>query len=195
MTHAAMRIIHEEHRALAAMLESLRLISERLGKGARSRDDIHLIRAILFYIDEFPERMHHVKETEVLFPRIRARAPEAAHVLDHLDAQHARGEDAIRELEHLLLAYEQLGEPRRQAFQDALKRYVTFYMEHMELEDSEMLPLAERTLSEDDWRDVEFAFAENRDPLTGHKPSEEYQELFDRIVEQAPAPIGLGSPR
>ncbi len=195
MTHAAMRIIHEEHRALAAMLESLRLVAERLGKGNNLRDNIHLIRAILFYIDEFPERFHHVKETEILFPRIRARAPEAVQVLDQLDAQHARGEDAIRELEHLLLAYEQLGEPRRQAFQDALQRYVNFYMEHMELEDTKMLPLAERVLSEDDWRVVETAFAENRDPLTGHKPSEDYQVLFDRIVEQAPAPIGLGSRR
>ncbi len=195
MTHAAMRIIHEEHRALAAMLESLRLVTERLGKGGIRPEDIHLIRAILFYIDEFPERMHHVKETEVLFPLIRARAPQSMHVLDHLDAQHARGEDAIRELEHLLLAYEQLGEPRRQAFQEALQRYITFYTEHMALEDSEILPLAERTLSEEDWRAVEVAFAENRDPLTGHKPSEEYEGLFERIVEEAPAPIGLGPRR
>ncbi len=195
MTHAAMRIIHEEHRALAAMLESLRLIGERFGKGGRTAEDIHLMRAILFYIDEFPERMHHVKETEVLFPRLRERAPEAAHVLDHLDAQHERGEDSIRELEHLLLAYEQLGEPRLQDFLDALRRYVTFYTEHMELEEAEMLPLAERKLSEDDWQAVNLAFAENRDPLTGHKPSEEYLELFDRIVAEAPAPIGLGRPR
>jgi hemerythrin-like domain-containing protein len=195
MTHAALKIIHEEHRALAAMLESLRLIGERFGKGSRSAEDIHLMRAILFYIDEFPERMHHVKETEVLFPRLRERAPEAVHVLDHLDAQHERGEDSIRELEHLLLAYEQLGEPRLQDFLDALRRYVTFYTEHMELEEAEMLPLAERKLSEDDWQAVNLAFAENRDPLTGHKPSDEYVELFDRIVAEAPAPIGLGRPR
>ena len=195
MKHAALRIIHEEHRALAAMLESLRLIGERFGKGSDSGAEIHLMRAILFYIDEFPERLHHVKETELLFPLIRERAPEAAHVLDHLDAQHARGEGAIREIEHLLLAYEQLGTPRLQAFLDALRRYVAFYTEHMELEEAEMLPLAERVLTDDDWQSINQAFAENRDPLTGHKPSDEYVELFDRIVAEAPAPIGLGASR
>lgn len=194
MHHGAMKIIHEEHRALAAMLESLRLVCQTLPAKAR-REDLDLIRAILFYIDEFPERLHHAKETELLFPKIRARASEAGAVLDHLDAQHARGENAIRELEHLLLAYEQLGESRRQPFVDALGRYIEFYTEHMGLEESQVLPLAQRVLTDDDWRELDRAFEENRDPLTGHKPSEEYTALFDRIVAMAPAPIGLGPSR
>jgi len=194
MAREALRIIHEEHRALAAMLAALRLIAERLG-ATPAAEDLALVRAILFYIDEFPERLHHAKETNVLFPRLRERAPQSASVLDHLDAQHARGEQAIRELEHLLLGYEQLGAPRRQAFLDALDRYVHFYNEHIALEDSEVIPLALRSLTEEDWSEVTRAFAENRDPLTGHKPSEEYAALFDRIVAMAPAPIGLGDNR
>lgn len=194
MHHVAMKIIHEEHRALAAMLESLRLVCQTLPAKAR-REDLDLIRAILFYIDEFPERLHHAKETELLFPKIRARASEAGAVLDHLDEQHGRGESAIRELEHLLLAYEQLGESRRKPFVDALARYIEFYTEHMGLEESQVLPLAQRVLTEDDWRELDRAFEENRDPLTGHTPSEEYTALFDRIVAMAPAPIGLGPSR
>ena len=194
MAREALRIIHEEHRALAAMLAALRLIAERLG-ATPAAEDLALVRAILFYIDEFPERLHHAKETNVLFPRLRERAPQSASVLDHLDAQHARGEQAIRELEHLLLGYEQLGAPRRQAFLDALDRYVHFYNEHIALEDSEVIPLALRSLTDEDWSEVTRAFAENRDPLTGHTPSEEYAALFDRIVAMAPAPIGLGDNR
>lgn len=194
MTREAVKIIHEEHRALAAMLASLRLIAERLGPRP-DPEDLALVRAILFYIDEFPERLHHAKETDVLFPRVRERAPQSSTVLDHLDAQHERGEASIRELEHLLLGYEQLGEPRRQAFLDALNRYIDFYHEHIALEDSEVIPLALRTLSDQDWEEIGRAFAENRDPLTGHKPSDEYAALFERIVEMAPAPIGLGAAR
>jgi len=194
MTKEALKIIHEEHRALAAMLASLRLVANRLGPRPDPAD-LALVRAILFYIDEFPERLHHAKETDVLFPRVRERAPQSSTVLDHLDAQHARGEASIRELEHLLLGYEQLGEPRRQAFLDALDRYIDFYHEHIALEDSEVIPLALRSLTDQDWDEVGRAFAENRDPLTGHKPSEEYAALFERIVEMAPAPIGLGNAR
>ncbi|MEK9777103.1 MAG: hemerythrin domain-containing protein [Quisquiliibacterium sp.] len=194
MKHEALKIIHEEHRALAALLETLRLLAKRLGSTPDPRD-LSLIRAIFFYIDEFPERLHHTKETELLFPRLRSRAAEAAEVLDVLDEQHARGQGAIRELEHLLLAYEQLGEARREAFINALDEYIAFYTEHMALEDTQVIPLAEEKLSEADWQELSAAFAENRDPLTGHKPSEEYAALFERIVSMAPAPIGLGPER
>lgn len=194
MKHEALKIIHEEHRALAALLETLRLLAERLGPVADPRD-LSLIRAIFFYIDEFPERLHHAKETSLLFPRLRSRAAEAASVLDTLDEQHARGESAIRELEHLLLAYEQLGERRRKPFIAALNRYVEFYTGHMAIEDTQVMPLAEKRLTEEDWRELNAAFAENRDPLTGHTPSEEYAALFERIVAMAPAPIGLGPER
>ncbi len=194
MKHEALKIIHEEHRALAALLETLRLLAERLGPVADPRD-LSLIRAIFFYIDEFPERLHHAKETSLLFPRLRSRAAEAASVLDTLDEQHARGESAIRELEHLLLAYEQLGERRRKPFIAALNRYVEFYTGHMAIEDTQVMPLAEKRLTEEDWRELNAAFAENRDPLTGHTPSEEYAALFERIVTMAPAPIGLGPER
>ena len=37
--------------------------------------DFALLRAMLFYVDEFPERLHHHKEDELLFPRVRARCP------------------------------------------------------------------------------------------------------------------------
>ena len=191
MSRSALNIIHEEHRALAAMLRSLRMLADRMRERA-SASDFDLMRAILFYIDEFPERLHHAKESGVLFPRLRLRAPQASAVLDRLDAEHARGEAQIRELEHLLLAFEQMGAPRRQAFLDGLERYVRFYLEHMQIEERDMLPLAAATLSEDDWREIDRSFDENRDPLTGHKPSEQYEALFTKILSSAPAPIGLG---
>ena len=31
-----------------------------------------------------------------------------------------------------------------------------------------------------------------RDPLTGHEPDDQYRPLFSRIVNRAPAPVGLG---
>ena len=43
------------------------------------------------------------------------------------------------------------------------------------------------------WRELDEAFGANRDPLTGKYPaSPEYERLFQRIVHDAPAPIGLG---
>ncbi len=191
MHHPALTIIREEHNALAAMLRSLSmLLAEYRRKG--QLPDFSVLRAMLFYVDEFPERLHHTKESELLFPKVRERCPEAAATLDKLERDHSRGEKAIRALEHDLLAFEVLGQPRRAAFEQSVARYIDFYLGHMELEETEVLPLAERALSADDWARIDFAFLANRDPLTGHTPAEDYQPLFSKIVLAVPAPIGLG---
>ena len=191
MTHATVRIIRQEHAALAAMLRSIVLLLEQHRKKG-TLPDFATLRAMLFYVDEFPEKRHHRKETELLFPKLRARTPISRDLLDKLDSDHARGERRIRDVEHALLAFEMLGESRREAFERTVGEYVDFYLGHMALEEREILPLAERVLTEDDWRDLDEAFAQNRDPMTGHVADLEYNALFTRIVNVVPAPIGLG---
>jgi hemerythrin-like domain-containing protein len=88
-----------------------------------------------------------------------------------------------------------MGEPRRQAFEQAAERYVGFYLAHMALEEQQVLPMAERVLTEADWAELDEAFLANRDPLTGHEPAPDYRALFTRIVNLVPAPIGLGPER
>lgn len=191
MRHATLTIIREEHQALAAMLRSLSMLltqSRREG----TAPSFELLRAMLFYIDEFPERLHHTKETQLLFPRLRERCPELVPVLDALDADHEQGERAIRRLEHALLAFEMMGESRRAEFEAAAERYITFYLSHMGTEENLILPAAEAHLLPEDWAEMDAAFESNRDPLTGHEPDDLYRPLFTRILNMAPAPIGLG---
>jgi len=191
MSHPTLTILRDEHTALSAMLRSLgMLLAEHRHRG--TLPDFSVIRAMLFYVDEFPEKLHHTKESELLFPTLRARCPEARRVLDRLERDHARGERAIRDLEHDLLAFEVLGEPRRAAFEQAVARYIEFYLEHMAVEEAELMPLAERYLAAADWAELDAAFLSNRDPLTGHEPTDLYRPLFSKIVMATPAPIGLG---
>jgi hemerythrin-like domain-containing protein len=84
MTHAALRIIHDEHVALSAMLRSILLLLSQSRQHHRL-PDFAALRAMLFYVDEFPEKRHHLKESQLLFPRIRERTPLAGEVLDRLD--------------------------------------------------------------------------------------------------------------
>ncbi len=193
MTHATVRIIREEHAALSAMLRSILLVLAQ-NRRDHSLPDFASLRAMLFYVDEFPEQRHHRKESTLLFPKLRARTPLSRDLLDRLDGDHALGEYRIRDLEHALLAFEMLGEPRRAAFEQAAAHYVDFYLAHMALEEQQILPRAERVLTAEDWAELDEAFLSNRDPLTGHAPEADYQALFTRIVNAVPAPIGLGVP-
>ena len=191
MRHLALDVIHDEHQALAAMLRSMSLMVAQCHRKGEL-PDFAVLRAMLFYVDEFPERQHHPKESQLLFPRVRERCPELATTLDQLEAEHHQGEAAIRALEHALLAYEVLGASRRQVFDDALEHYVDGYLHHMRVEESAILPAAIKHLTEADWAALDAAFAKNLDPLTGHDAPDEFQPLFRKIVMTAPAPIGLG---
>ena len=192
MRHATITIIREEHADLSAMLRSiLLLLAQHRRRG--TLPDFGALRAMLFYVDEFPEKHHHRKESEYLFPRLRARTPLSHAVLDQLDADHASGERSIRDLEHALLAFEMVGEPRRQAFEQAAERYVSFYLAHMATEEEQILPLAEQVLTDDDWAELDAAFSANRYPLTSQEAEADYRALFTRIAHMVPAPIGLGA--
>jgi len=196
MQHEALRVIREEHATLAAMLQSLMQMVRR-GPQADGKDDAELyfdvLRAMLFYIDEFPEKHHHPKESDLLFPRVARVAPHTMATIDQLERDHMRGEPRVRELMHLLMAWELLGDTRKQAFIDEVTRYVEFYLDHMRLEESVILPEAERCLTGEDWHALNAAFATNQDPLNGRIPRDpQFDRLFTRIVMRAPAPVGLG---
>lgn len=192
MKHRSLEIIRDEHSSLAAMLQSMRMLVDR-GPGDDPKTFFDVLRAMLFYIDEFPERLHHPKETELLFPAVAAVAPNVDVAIARLDRDHEYTEQAVRELQHLLLGWELMGESRRERFVSTFSNYVNLYLAHMRLEEEEILPAAEKYLSEADWKVLDEAFEQNCDPLTGkYKPDPAYEQLFTRIVMKAPAPIGLG---
>ena len=191
MSHLAARIIYEEHAAVAAVLRSL-LAMLRQGPDTEPERFFDVLRAMLFYIDEFPERRHHPKESELLFPKLARARPELMPVIDRLENDHTAGESKVRELQHLLLAWELIGESRREAFESQAREYVTFYLNHMRTEETELMPAAEKSLSADDWAELDAAFTIDRDPLAGGVRDRHYDRLFTRIVLTAPAPIGVG---
>ena len=191
MPHLTLQIIRDEHAALAAVLRSLLMLVER-GPQSEPERFFDVLRAMLFYIDEFPEKLHHPKETELLFPKLERAAPELGPVIARLDLDHHNGEGRVRLLQHQLLGWELLGDARRAAFVEAAQAYVSFYLDHMRMEETELLPVAERLLTPADWKELDAEFQATRDPLAGGAREPSYDRLFTRIVMTAPSPIGVG---
>ncbi len=187
-----LRVIREEHHALKSMLQSMHLLI-RQGPEQDSMRFFRALRAMLFYIDQYPERLHHPKETELLFPQIPTTDPATAQAIAKLDSDHEKSQHAVRELQHLLLEWEFLGESDRDKFVDAFERYKLAYLDHMQLEESVVLPAALNHLTPETWKQIDDEFEKNRDPLTGrYSTTGVYEELFSRIAHDAPAPVGLG---
>ena len=195
-THQTVQIIRDEHSTLSAVLRSIGLLlteSRRHG----IEPDFKVLRAMLFYIDEYPEKVHHTKETELLFPLLRSRGAELASVLDRLDRDHAASQRAVRDLEHDVLALEMMSEAphakaRQADFEARMHAYIASYLDHMRVEEVEVLPLAERVLTTADWAVLDASFMKNRDPLTHREGDDAFRPLFKRILTTLPAPLGLG---
>lgn len=188
----ATRKLREEHRSISAVLSGLRELA-RMAEQSGVRPDLAALRAMIYYIDTFPERLHHPKEDEHLFARLLQRAPEAAPLVRELQAEHKEGALLVRELERAVLSYEQAWPQGGEAFRRTVEAYADFHWRHMRKEELTLLPLAERRLTGEDWAAIEAAFAANEDPVAG-SAEHDYQQLFKRIAEIAPAPVGLGAP-
>jgi len=188
---SAFQIIRDEHSAVSAVLRSLLRMLER-GPADEPLRYFDVMRAMLFYIDEFPEQRHHPNESNLLFPKIARAAPELMPVIRRLENDHLEGEQRVRGLQHLLLAWELLGEGRREAFVTAAQEYVRFYLDHMRTEEVQLLPAAERHLSDSDKAELDAVFRKQRDPLAGGEREPGFERLFTRIVMKTPAPLGLG---
>lgn len=191
---AALTIIREEHRVLTAVIRSLQHLA-RDGARDDAALDHELLTIMLDYIDAFPNRFHHPKEDEHLFRALRRRTMEAARVLDELEAEHAQGDDLIRQLRHLLSRCRIAGPEARQAFAAAVDAYAEFHWQHLRKEEEIVLPMAEAHLTTADWERIDRAFRANDDPLFGARPKDDFRRLFQLIVNLAPPPVGVGPGR
>ncbi len=183
-------IIREEHRSLSAVTQSLRTLARDARDHGRA-PDFELFTLILDYLEGFSDRFHHPKEDAYLFAALRRRG-EAHEALAVLERDHGRGDELTRNLRFLLARCRVGAAAEVEAFVAAVEAYVDFHWQHMRLEEDAILPLAERTLTEADWRPIDAAFRANEDPLFGTRPREEFRKLFQLIVNRAPAPVGVG---
>ncbi|HET6439233.1 MAG TPA: hemerythrin domain-containing protein [Anaeromyxobacter sp.] len=195
MRHRAIAAIEDEHRSLGAVLHGLEfLVGEALARGRTP--DLPLLRAMLHYIRAYPERLHHPAEDRTLFTRLRLRTREADSAIAQLAAEHAGGEARLSELAKALDRLEANLPGAAESLERQVRAYADFHWAHMRREEEEVLPVAQRVLTPEDWGAVHDAFAAHQAPAFGAADvADEFRQLFSRIVSMAPPPIGVGAER
>lgn len=176
----AIGIIQDEHRSQAAVLHAMR----QLLVNAREQDeepDVRLLGQLLYYIREFPEKLHHPKEDTYLFSKLRERTKAVDDALASLEAQHA--DHAL--FETLEAAWHHLkkeGKPQLESFSTALENFLTAQWQHMRLEEQVILPAAKEHLLPNDWVEIADAFGKNGDPRFGVEPAGEFSTMFAKLA-------------
>jgi hemerythrin-like domain-containing protein len=150
---------------------------------------------MLYYLDAFSEKLHNPKESAYLFAVLRQRTREADQILDQLEKQHVESAELGRNLEHALARFEAGMLDGLPSFATAVDELMEEAWQHMAAEEKILIPLARKHLQADDWVEIARAFGENGDPRFGSAPDHEFRDLFSRIVNLAPPPIGVGPDR
>jgi nucleotide-binding universal stress UspA family protein/hemerythrin-like domain-containing protein len=162
----ALRVLREEHRSLSVVLNALLTETKRPPEA----QDRALLGALLFYIEQFPERLHHPKEEAHLFARLRLRTSAVDGLLDELQAQHAQGANTFAALQRSLQAGA-LADFAAQVHVFAQQQW-----QHMGHEEKVVLPAASQHLRPEDWQAIANAFESNAAPHLGTV------ESFDRLA-------------
>lgn len=189
----AIEIMRSEHRTLGAAIHALVGIVDNVAiRGGKP--NFELLRALLQYIDQFPDQFHHPKEDHYLFRLMLLRAPESAALIHRLEDEHKVNKGLMISLCNRLNVWA-ANPDRRDAllrFQAEVQYYADFHWAHMRREENELFPIAQQALNPEDWAEIDDAFAGNEDPLFGLTAKEHYDELLRRIVLRAPEPYGVG---
>jgi hemerythrin-like domain-containing protein len=192
----ALSIIRGEHRTLAAVINALEHVAADMAAG-KLTPDYKLLWSIMYYIEEFPERLHHPKEDSVLFPRLRERTGDLNEVLDELGRQHVSSRPHLDALKNVLGHMEAEIPGAVAEFAEKVATYAGFHWQHMNQEETLVLPKAIELFTPADWVEVAAHFAENKDPLQdgSARNTEWFRKFYSRLVSLVPEPWGVGERR
>lgn len=99
---------------------------------------------------------HHTSEDELVWPKLLERVPaEIAPLVHTMESQHAVVDGLQEQIAGLLPRWRgSAGEGDRQRLADLHDRLHDALVEHLDLEEAEMLPVVARTLTWDEWHEL-----------------------------------------
>jgi hemerythrin-like domain-containing protein len=177
-----------DHANFAKLLGLLSAELDRFHAGETPNYDLML--DIMFYMTHYPDVVHHPKE-ELAFARIRERDGTAAPLLDDLDRQH----EELHRLGNALVT--SLGDvvngsiAPRDSIEAPARSYVATFRNHMQREDTELLPLIRRWLDARDWAAIDLTIRHVEDPLFGRNPERRYATIEAHLERQGTPQQGL----
>lgn len=179
--HDPVALWHGEHLRFARLLDFL----ERQMKAFHSGQHPHyeLMRDAVFYLHHFADRFHHPRE-DIAFDRLTRHDPSVQLAINRLYQEHrvinAGGETLLKLFEDIL----EDTVIERSAVEAAAATYLVYYRHHLATEEGEILPLAAKLLTPEDWKAVAAAVPAGPDPLFGDDIAGRYRDLRLQILRE-----------
>ena len=174
--------LNVDHQNMSRLLELLAREYRLLAEGGAP--DIALMRDAMHYLTHYSDRFHHPVEDRI-FDRAQDEMPSLRDLVGRLRREHYQLAEDGRALYEVLLEIESDVAVRRDVLLSLADHYIRSQRAHMDLEESELFPLARRELDPEWWAGLVEEVDAGRDPLFGHLLDQEYRYL--RAALESPA--------
>ena len=173
--------LDSDHENVARMLDILDTQLDRVHQMKSA--DFELMCDIMLYMTRYPDRTHHPLEDLVIHK-----------LIEYDPSMKQMGENILREHEGLAKKSNAFLEMLIQVTDGAMvlredieatgRDYVAFLRSHMQKEDERLFPLAEKTLTKKDWKEIASAIEHRHDPVFGPMVDDQFRALYDFIQQQ-----------
>jgi len=173
---------HEEHAYFNRLLNLLQEEIDTVYAG--QAPNYELLLDIVAYLRDYSDQVHHRREDEA-FRRLARHSPELRPTIAHLQQEHrviAQAGDRLRELVEQVAADAVVP---RAGIEAAAATYIVYYRNHIAAEEKEILPVAARELSDEDWSAARNAAPSRGNPLADSDAGERFRRLRRRIAGEA----------
>lgn len=172
--------LHQDHVHFSQLLDLLCPQLDSVHEGETA--DFELMQDMMRYMTQYPDRYHHPLE-DLVFAKLREHSVVAGSALESLENEHKgladKGEQFLKSLKTVVDG----ALTRRDTLEAQGRDYVAFLRFHMDKEEGEVFPMAEKLLSRADWSNIGSEMALQEDPLFGSVVEEDYRALY-RYINQ-----------
>ncbi len=171
--------LRDDHRNLARLLDLLGRELNTFKEGGRP--DYDLVENILEYCLHYPDLCHHPKE-DLIFEKLQARDPATANTVGNLEQEHAKLTDLTWRFSSAVINVLEDETLPRDWFLFLANDYLSFSRSHMLMEEVLFFPAVRKTLTPEDWAELDETWEMVEDPLFGEEIQKKYERLYQEIV-------------
>ena len=173
---------NEEHANFARLLNLLEGQLDLFHSG--KTPDYDMMLDIMYYMTHYSDVMHHPRE-DLALARIIELDRKAAPIVTELAHQHVRLKDCGNALVQALEDIINGSISSREHVEAPGRTYVSEYRQHMQTEETAILPLAAKVLCGQDWAAIDAVIRHIDDPVFGKNGEERYAALRRQIAREA----------
>lgn len=182
-------ILMNEHQVILRVLASLEAMARKCRDEGKL--DGESAETALDFFREYADRCHHAKEEAHFFPLLEARGlPRDGGPTGVMLHEHDQARACVRGMGEEIDAAAKGEAPAVERFCTIANDYIALLRQHIDKEDTCLVPIAEETLSADDMEILGTTFHRVQYEEIGEETHQKYIQIADQLAER----FGVATP-